>query len=504
MTASQRPLIVLLLLASIVPLVWPATPPLTDLPNHMSHYRVGLDYAASPLFRQWFEFRWVLVGNLGVDLAVTALAPLLGLEPATKLVVLLIPFLTVAGLILIAREVHGRVPLLLALATPLAYNLPFNFGFVNYSLACALALVAFGSWLMLGRRGRLRSRGWLFVPAGFLIWLAHASGWGLLGVMILGWEAASRRLRGERVGAAVAGALRACLPLTAPFLPILFWSSALPRNGARFAFDFDPARKLAMLSQAFSNGVPVLDGASILLVLTFLILAIVRRDLRFDRRMLTVATLLAILFLLMPNHVLGATYADMRLGPYVLMAFLLAVAPVAATAYTRVAGVVALAFLVVRTAGDAWRYAVLDRAHARQLAALDHLPVGARVLAFARVGCPGAMTGDRMDHLNRMAIVRRQAFTNGSWPWPDAQTMRARPAMVAGYRDENSQMLWPNCFGNRPRTVAAALGEVPRARFTHLWLIDVPPGEWPRRPWLHPVWRNDATILYRIVPAAGL
>ena len=65
-----------------LPLLWPDVPPLLDLPGHMGRYRVQLDLATSPDLQQYFGFHWQVIGNLGVDLLVELLAPLIGLETA--------------------------------------------------------------------------------------------------------------------------------------------------------------------------------------------------------------------------------------------------------------------------------------------------------------------------------------------------------------------------------------------------------------------------------------
>src|SRR6185436_13971259 len=170
-------------LFSAIPLLWPDVPPLLDLPGHMGRYRVQLDLATSPDLQQYFGFRWQVIGNLGVDLLVQLLAPLMGLEPAVKLIVCAIPVLTVGGMLWVAREVHGRVPPTALFAIPLAYNFPFLFGFVNFALSMALAFLAFALWLRLARLGRLKLRAAVFVPISFVLWISHAFGWGTLGVL---------------------------------------------------------------------------------------------------------------------------------------------------------------------------------------------------------------------------------------------------------------------------------------------------------------------------------
>src|SRR4051794_20164208 len=55
-------------LAGAVPLIYPATPPLVDLLGHMGRYRVELDLGRSPYLRDYYDYHWAAIGNLGVDL----------------------------------------------------------------------------------------------------------------------------------------------------------------------------------------------------------------------------------------------------------------------------------------------------------------------------------------------------------------------------------------------------------------------------------------------------
>ena len=107
---QTRWFVVAMAVAATIPLWWPDIPPLVDLPGHMGRYRVQLAINDHPHLAQWYDFRWQLIGNLGVDLLIEPLARLLGLELSVKLVVMAIPALIVAGLLWIAREVHGRIP----------------------------------------------------------------------------------------------------------------------------------------------------------------------------------------------------------------------------------------------------------------------------------------------------------------------------------------------------------------------------------------------------------
>jgi hypothetical protein len=170
---QTRWFVVAMVIAAVIPLLWPDIPPLVDLPGHMGRYRVQLDGAAYPWLAEWYDFRWALIGNLGVDLLIEPLAPIIGLELAVKLIIMAIPALTVSGLLWIAREVHGRIPATALFALPLAYSYPFQFGFVNFALSMALALNLFALWLRMGRLGSLKLRAIVFVPLSCALWVCH-------------------------------------------------------------------------------------------------------------------------------------------------------------------------------------------------------------------------------------------------------------------------------------------------------------------------------------------
>src|SRR4051794_17005637 len=247
---ERRDVVLALILLSALPLLWPNIPPMTDLPGHMGRYRVQLELATSPDLQQYFGFDWQVIGNLGVDLLVEALAPLIGLEPAVKLIVLAIPPLTVGGLFWVAYEVHGRIPPTAIFAAPFAYSFPFLFGFVNFALAMALVMVGFALWLRLGRLHHIRLRAALFVPISLLLWITHAFGWGTLGVLCFSAELVRQHDHGRNMIAAGFRAGLHCLALAPPVILMLAWRS----NAAGVTADFfNWTRKLDWLMMALRD-----------------------------------------------------------------------------------------------------------------------------------------------------------------------------------------------------------------------------------------------------------
>ncbi len=355
MTAIDRPwwshpgYAAVLILLMAVPLLSPAFPPLSDLPVHMGRYRIQAGMEGAATLAGTFSIHWMPVGNLGVDALVRLLGPALGIEPATKVVVLLIPVLTAAGMLFVAAEIHGRLPPTSAFALPLAYGYPFQFGFVNYALSVALALLAFGLALRLARREKWHARTALLLGGGIAIYFCHVMGWVVFGLLCL-TEAAARRARQPGgFWPAARDIATDCLPLAAPLLFIVIWRSA-DGGGATSAL-FDLRAKWGGIESALRERWVGWDGYCALGLLgVFLVCA--ARPFAVDRRLGLALAALAILYLCIPYAFFGLLYADTRLAPLLLAVALLSLGPRdgLGNRIMGLAAVAALAFFVARIA----------------------------------------------------------------------------------------------------------------------------------------------------------
>lgn len=311
------------LLLAALPLLWPVVPPLTDLPGHIGRYRVMLGDEAA-LLDHYYSFEWRLVGNLGVDLLVAALAPLIGLEPAVKLVVLAIPVLTTGALLWLSCELTGRVSPWALFALPLAFSYPFQFGFVNYCLAMALALGGWALWLRLGRLQRIGLRAAIFVPFGLVVWTCHAMGWAMLGLFVFAGEWAARA-RDRSVVRAAFDAGIAALPLAPPVLAMLVWrGGGAPADTGRF---FDLVAKLKGLGSVLRDRWMWLDLPALLVIVVAVYAGIRGQAGRFAREAAAAAGLTMLAFLLLPFTLLGSAYADLRLLPFAFAVALAGLVP---------------------------------------------------------------------------------------------------------------------------------------------------------------------------------
>jgi hypothetical protein len=498
-------LLVWLVLAAAIPLLWPETPPLIDLPGHIGRYRIQLGIDESASLARYYDFDWALIGNLGVDILIEPLARIFGLELAVKLIVTTIPMVTVAGLLLVAREIHGQVPPTAFFALPLAYSYPFQFGFVNFALSMALALLAFALWLRMGRSGRLGLRAAVFVPISCLIWVCHTFGWGLLGLLAYAGEVAEERdRRGKsRLSAFLTGGLH-CLPLALPFLLMLLWRSGSVAGVTADWFNWEAKGRwiIGILRERWEGW----DRASAILVIALPLLAIVQIGFRLRHAAVLALFVMLLIFTLMPRVLLGSAYADMRLAPFIFAVAVIGLRP-KGWVERRLSGALAvagIAFFAARLAVTTTVFADIDRVWRGQLAALDHVAPGSRVLVQVNVACWHAWHSDRTDHIGSFAIVRRDAFTNDQWAMPGAQLVRVRYFGGAPFIVDPSQMQRPPyCRAHGETTLDITMKRIPAGGFDYLWMINLPRAQWPRRTDLVPVWSGgERGILYRLSGSA--
>lgn len=499
---ETRWFVALLIAAAAAPLLYPRVPPLVDLLGHMGRYRVELDVATSPWLRHYYGFHWAAIGNLGVDLLVIPFAKLFGLELAVKLIVMAIPPMTVAGFLWVAREVHGRLPPTALFALPFVYSHPFMYGFVNYALSIALAFGAFGLWLHLGRRGKLKLRAVLFVPISLAVFFTHTYGWGVLGLLCFSAEAVRQHDRGAGwvKSATLAGSQAAAMAL--PLLIMFAWRSET--HGGMIRGWFEWHHKWQYVQQSLRDRWQTFDLASLGVGGLVLLLALLHRRLTFSRNLIFSALVLLAGFILIPRTIFGSTYADMRLIPYVIAVALLSIR-FKVDGETRFAGALAaagLAFYIVRIAGHTLSLGIAADDQNAKLEALDHVPMGARVASMVgQRHCNLAWEMPRNSHLGGMVIVRKHGFSNDQWSIQGQNLLDLRYHEPGLYRADPSQMVRAtNCRRRTAWRVDYAFSKLPRDHLDYLWLIDPPPIDPQWVDGMEPVWRGRGSILYRLHP----
>ena len=496
---ESRLCMVLIVLLSMVPLLYPPIPPLVDMFGHLGRYRVELAGADSPL-HQYYSYHWAAIGNLGVDVLVLPLAPLLGLELAVKVIVVLIPALTAIGFLWVAREVHGRIPPTIFFALPFVYSFPFLFGFVNFALSVALAFLAFGLWLRLGRQERTTLRGWLFVPISIVVFFAHTYGWGMLGLLCFSADAVRLHDRGRTWFKAGFEAALHTSVMAFPILIMLAWRSEAPSGMTTDWFEWRV--KWRWMFSALRDRWGAYDIFSVAFAAVIFLFALVSPKLTLSRNLAFSAIVLACSFALLPRIVFGSAYADMRLVPYMMATALIAIRfkEPSARGLAQMLAIIGIVFALVRLAGTTASMTIAANDQKAKLAALDHIPRGARVASFNGLPCVVVMWSlPRNGHLGGLVLARREGFSNDQWLTEGLNLLRLKYRGVGSYGYDPSEIVRPNrCHDGLHRTVDDALANIPRDKFDYVWVIDVPPYD-PKlvADWT-PVWRGPGSILYQL------
>jgi hypothetical protein len=498
---ESRAFLLLVILTTTVPLLYPEVPPLVDLLGHIGRYRVELDLNHSSWLQLYYDYHWAAIGNLGVDLLVIPLSKIFGLELAVKLIVIAIPPLTAAGFLWVASEVHGRVPPTAFFALPFIYGYPFLFGFVNFTLSVALAFLAFGLWLRLGRLERTTLRGWLFVPISVAVFFCHTYGWGLLGLMCFSADAVRLHDRGRTWWRAGIEAALHTAVMALPILIMLVWRSET--HGGSTSAWFEWRAKWHWIYSALRDRWKWFDIGSLIVTGLVFLYALFSPKLTLSRNLAFSAIVLAAAFVILPRIVFGSAYADMRLVPYLMAVALLAIrfrgAPDRTTA--QVLAVIGLLFFATRTVANASSLGIAADDQSAKMKAIDLMPRGSRVISLVGMSCQEYWPMLRNGHLGAMVIVRREGFSNDQWLLEGVNLLDLKYRAAGYFAADPSQLVRPNgCRDPLHRMIDDSLSNLPRNDFDYVWLIDPPVYDPQTVADMKMVWRGPRSVLYKTHP----
>jgi hypothetical protein len=485
-----------IVLFALVPVLAVKLPPLVDLLGHVGRYAIQTGLNDHPELKQYYSFHWRLIGNLGADILIQLLAPFAAVETSAHMIVVMTQGIAAGAVLLLCREIHQRITPFCLFALTLIYSLPFNYGFLNFTLSMALALLAFTLWLRLERTGRHRARTWLFLPIGLVLWLCHTYGWAFLGLLCTAESLVHSRKKGRDWLLVLWDTGWRCLPLAAPLLPMLLWrNQAGGRTEGWFLIDLKLNWLLSMLR---------LDDVAIDRLSAAVLFGLVYFGLRSprivrDRRMVAAAALCLLAFVVLPLRLFGSFYADMRLAPYMTIIALLAFddRPLRERP-RRWLMTAAVAFLAVRIALTTVTYVERERSLNSHLEALHAIPEGARVATLVSLPCPSDWKLPLLTHLGSMAIARKHVFANDQWATSGMNLLSVHYPPAGAFAHDSSEITYPRRCGENAPTLKQAVAALPVHAFTHLWVLGVPPRAQPPRAHLTLVWRGPDSAVYRI------
>ena len=406
--------------AATLPVLAAWAPQMTDYPSHLAGFKVMLDHGKDPFLTAYYSFHWEWTGNLGAELLMVPLAPLLGVEAAGRFIAWSIPLLTGLSLLAVTRALRGQIGVGAILAFLTIWSPSLLMGFINYSLSLALALFAFAAWVKLET---WRWRPLAFVPVGFVVWICHVSGWGVLGVLVFGYEWQRRK---------DLTAILAPWPLVFPLLPMLAGMGGNSQMGyGRQVFEY----KWWIVYSGLRSHVQWLDLATAALVALLLVAAIATR--RFDGRMGWAAAILLLLTFAVPRHIFGGDYADYRLITAAILVACLAIdwqGP-------RWGMAAAAALFAVRLAITTQHWYDDGRTAAQMVEALDRVPEGARVATAVAIPRRQWEFGS-FEHLGSYAVVYKSAMENSNFALPDVHLLSMREKDYRRFADPSQRILY--------------------------------------------------------------
>ncbi len=471
-------LAVLLALATCLPVVMARYPQMSDYPAHLARYAVMLDAmrgtGPSADLARYYGFQWAWTGNLGVDLLIRPFAALFGLEGGGRVIAGLIPPLTGLGLLAVDKVLRGRITLASLLAMPFVWSPMMLIGLMNFALGQALALWTFALWVLADRRGWAWAlRVPLFAGCALVVWLCHLSAWGVLGIMVFGYELTKRPL------------WRAFL-LPAPLAAPVAVMALIPGTASSFSYGrMWWIYKQAIWMKATRDTSYVMDMGWLVAVMLLLALAILWR--RLDLRLALAGGLLLVLSIAVPRPISGGDYADFRLISAGLMICALAMEWGDAVWGWALAGLHGALRLALTTAS--WQ--ADSAATERMLGALDAIPQGARV-ASAVVVERGQWPLNHFEHIGAYAVVRRHALVNANFAVAHVHMLQVRGA--------SSRFVDPS-----QRILVAPSQKIDLAHFApareadYLWYVGArAPDTMPQGAQV--IWRGDRSFVARLAP----
>jgi hypothetical protein len=475
----------LLALFALLPFALVHWPSMTDLAGHIGRYHVMMEHDRSPWLRLYYSFEWRLVGNLGADLIVRGLAPWLGVERASWLMAAAIAPFTLLGIAAVSRAAYGRVQPGAVLAGLFVMSNPLMYGFVNFCVSYVFALFAFAAWIA------LRERAWwrqmlATLPLVFLTWLAHAMGWGVLLVMIAGFEL--ERLARRRTGEALLdGGLRA-LVFVPPILLTVLWRG--DSQGVLYYYGTE------VWTRKYMNWVVVLRGeakwidvGTPVLVVLVVLATLWRRAQAIDWRLASGGLLLALATLAMPMTVMGSWGADERMVPTAVIALLLALRWTGSPRTALAVIGLALALFAVRAGMIARSWVRFDTAYTAALRDLDAVPTGARVFSLVFAGCGPEWRASLWTHVPSLALVRRDALVNSIWYLPGAAMLKVIYPIPPEFRNDPAQQVSTTLCGGGYSLdpLHERIAKLDTRQWDYLWVLrtagatDLWPGHRPIR-----------------------
>jgi hypothetical protein len=426
--------------------------PFNDYPFHLARM-VILSQLDNPIFSRFYTEGSFLLPNVAMDAVVVPLSLLLGAELASRVFVELTLLVILFGTVALHWAAHRRLSLWPLLAILVLHNGILRFGFLNYLFGMGLALWASALWMVL-RPGWLRFVATLI--ASILLIYCHMEAFCIFAI-IAGSVAMMRAYKAWRQTGSWTVArdlLYAAFPFLLTIALFVLLSPTASVAGKGFAYAPGLGTKPLGALFSLSSGVPWLDVVSVLcLAILFGWLSLARK-ITISPPLALATIMMSLALFVVPDSVMGALYADVRIGPAIaflaIASFDLRAHAGRPAAYVVAALVIALGAVRAVALTETW--ANYDHEIASIVGTLGKIEPGSTLFAATSepYPIPIADTPERREvwspslkHVASYAVLGAPVFVPMTWAEPTQQPLNVKPTYKDAYRFQ----------GNNPRKI---------------------------------------------------
>jgi hypothetical protein len=426
--------------------------PINDYPFHLARMAI-LAQLDNPIFARFYEQGSFFLPNMAMDAIAVPLSMILGPELATRVFVELTLLTILFGTMLLHWAAHRRLSVWPLLAIVLLHNGIFRFGFFNYLFGMGCALAAAALWMIL-RPGLVRLA-IAFVASNFLIY-CHMEAFGVFGIIAgsIEIERAYTAWRRHRSWKILTDLIYSVSPFLASIALFILLSPTAAVAGKGFAYSPGLGTKPLGGLFSLSSGILWLDALSLACIMGAGAWLAISRNLVISRPLAFASIMMSLALFVVPSSVMGALYADVRIGPVIAL-LIIATFDLRADA-PRLASFALLATVLtlgaIRAAVLTQIWAGYDREIGSIVTAVDKIEPGSTLFAATSEDYPNliADTPQRraawsppLKHVASYAILGSPVFVPMTWAEPTQQPLLVRAAYQDAYVFQ----------GNNPRKV---------------------------------------------------
>jgi hypothetical protein len=483
----------------LAPLTIADVPPLLDYPNHLARLYALAFLPGDPVLQRFYEARWGIIPNLGLDLTVPPLLRILPVHLVGRAVIAVAVLLPVFGAVAYHRALTARLSYWPLGSVLFVYNAALLRGFLNFIISVGLALLLAAAWLAWRERWPVRAV--LTCALGAVaLFFCHLTGLLFFAVLIGGHELLILRTDPFEANLVLRRAAAMAAVFAAPVA--LYAMSHLGRMEGEATFRSVTGKAQAALIPVINYLWP-LDLATAVVGLAIPALCLARRWCVLPLRAASAIIVLLLLFAGLPTAFKGTYDLDTRF--IIMAAFVIpaAISPLATP--RRVNRAIAVGFvllfsvrmIVLMTVWHSWSYelaafrAVIASVAPGDVVLTVQLQRGERQSIWTATASPGRLSdGTTVDgHLPALLLIEHRAW----WPFLfdnlSQQPIKTRePFRTAA-----------NLVDNSPDPITLLAGDAPAMRlFTHVLVFRGPDSTRIDVPWLRLLASNEAAALYAV------